>query len=184
MAQMTREKTWRNFFERSNAKIPDFPRMKFTPLAKAKVYIMQPHQISSSDRPQKSRPRNIENVVSLLLEIFHNKTKWQNGKTPKWVLHTSHKRRKVLCSLCFDHFMVSLLWSITVKTIQHCRRCPFYSNNEIDYTFPCEKWLRQTDQHKPWINSGDQLQLSSEVQNGFILDFDQLQRLQTTNLDY
>ena len=38
--------------------------------------------------------------------------------------------------------------------------------------------------HKPWINSGDQLQLSSEVDNNFILDFDQLQRLQTTNLDY
>ena len=35
MAQMTREKTRRNFFERSNAKIPDFPRMKFTPLAKS-----------------------------------------------------------------------------------------------------------------------------------------------------
>ena len=34
------------------------------------------------------------------------------------------------------------------------------------------------------MNSGDQLQLSSEVDNNFILDFDQLQRLQTTNLDY
>ena len=34
---------------------------------------------------------------------------------------------------------------------------------------------------KPWINSGDQLQM---VENGFILDFDQLQILQTTNLDY
>ena len=45
-------------------------------------------------------------------------------------------------------------------------------------TFRYEKWLRHD---KPWINSGDQLQM---VENGFILDFDQLQILQTTNLDY
>ena len=36
-------------------------------------------------------------------------------------------------------------------------------------TFRCEKWLWHD---KPWINSGDQLQM---VENGFILDFDQLQ---------
>ena len=43
-------------------------------------------------------------------------------------------------------------------------------------TFRYEKWLRHD---KPWINSGDQLQM---VENGFILDFDQLQILQTTNI--
>ena len=48
--------------------------------------------------------------------------------------------------------------------------------SEIDL-FPT-KWLRHD---KPWINSGDQLQI---VENGFILDFDQLKILQTTNLDY
>ena len=32
--------------------------------------------------------------------------------------------------------------------------------------------------------SHDSTQLSSEVENGFILDFEQLQRLQTTNLHY
>ena len=62
----------------------------------------------------------------------------QNGKTPKWVLlDTSHNRRKVLCSLCFDHFMVSFLWSITVKTIQNCRQCPFYNNIE-------KRWAKST----------------------------------------
>ena len=62
-----------------------------------------------------------------------NSTTKQNGKTPKWVFfHITHKRRKVLCSLCFEHFMVSLLWSI-----ENSRRCPFYKNIE-------KRWAKST----------------------------------------
>lgn len=48
--------------------------------------------------------------------------------------------QKVLCLPYFDYFMVSFLWSIRVKTIENCRRCPFYHGtekilSEIDLTF-------------------------------------------------
>ena len=86
-----------------------------------------------------------------LIKPKYSTTK-QNGKTPKWVLfYSTQKRRKVLCSPWFGYFMVSFLWSIRVKTIENCRRCPFYNS-----TVRWEKWLRHD---KPWINSGDQLQM-------------------------
>ena len=65
--------------------------------------------------------------------------------------------------------------------MENCLRYPFYNDtvkilSEIDLTF-----RKVTAARKPWINSGDQLQM---VENGYILDFDQLQILQTTDLDY
>ena len=66
------------------------------------------------------------------------------------------------------------LWVITSKNVERNRLKFFVGESD------CDRLIK----HKPWLNSGDQLQLSSEVENGFILDFDQLQRLQTTNLHY
>ena len=88
--------------------------------------------------------------------------------------------QKVLCLSYFDYFMVSFLWSIRVKTVENCHRCLFYNGtekilSEIDLTF------QKVTAHDMQIDSGDQLQM---VENGFILEFDQLQILQTTNLDY
>ena len=102
--------------------------------------------------------------------MFHNKTKWQNPKVGTLRHHPKKKFKKYFVLPCFDYFMVSFLWSIGVKTIENCRRRPFYnSTKKLE-----RNWLLHD-------NSGDKLKM---VENGFILDFDQLQILQITNLDY
>ena len=119
-------KTWRNFFQSSNAKIPDFPWMKFTPLAKGQSlnYATSSNfQLRQTSKKQTSKNRERSLCITRNIPQQNKMVKPQSGFSTPPIKEEKYFVRFVL-TILWCH---SLLWSITVKSIQHCRRCPFYT---------------------------------------------------------